>query len=95
VKKKKVFCKMLEDIQTHPKQQIQNYKCTRKKGQFKLPSIEEVSTTRRKTLIPCTLQIFRVEKRNKKIFGKMLEDMQTHPRLKVHQKGKTSQTAEH
>jgi hypothetical protein len=51
VKKKKVFCKMLENIQTHPKQQIQHYKCTRKKGKFKLQSIEEVSTTRRKTLM--------------------------------------------
>jgi hypothetical protein len=40
VKKKKVFCKMLEDIQTDPKQKIQHYKCTRKKGQFKLQSTE-------------------------------------------------------
>jgi hypothetical protein len=51
VKKKKVFCEMLEDIQTQPKQQIQNCKCTRKKGQFKLQSTEEVPTTRRKTLM--------------------------------------------
>jgi hypothetical protein len=42
---------MLEDIQTQPKQQIQNCKCTRKKGQFKLQSTEEVPTTRRKTLM--------------------------------------------
>jgi hypothetical protein len=30
-----------------------------------------------------------VKKRKKKMFGKMLEGMETHPRLKVHQKEKT------
>ncbi len=31
---------MLEDVQIHPKQQTQHYKCIRKKGQFKLQSTE-------------------------------------------------------